>query len=271
MLLMNAGKKGPSGGGTSTAYANFQARASLGGSDATNYGILLDGLTTDGLFNVDGTSSKLDALYILAAPDSATALLNLVQNAYNLTTGGSGNTFTANRGYATTLGYLDTNFNPSTAVSANFQLQDAHYSAWIRTNAGAAGNTSGVMGAANGSGGQNNVMFIPFTGSSAYFRCNGSTQGSPVTISSNTGHFLANRTGASAEFGYLDAVDQSVAAVAAAGSFLNATFLLVGWNSGGHSFTQGQVSAGTIGAGLTSGQVTALQSRLATFMSAVGA
>ena len=63
-----------------------------------------------------GVWSKLDALYLLAAADAATALTNLKQSSYGLTAVNSP-AFTADRGYTGngTTQYLNPGFTPSTA------------------------------------------------------------------------------------------------------------------------------------------------------------
>lgn len=63
-----------------------------------------------------GTFAKLDALYILAAPNQAASLLNLVSTSFSLTINAT-MTFGANAGWMgdASTGYLNTNFTPSTA------------------------------------------------------------------------------------------------------------------------------------------------------------
>src|SRR6185436_3494667 len=64
-----------------------------------------------------GVWAKADAIYVLKAPDSTTALTNLVSSSYTATTSGSP-AFAADVGFNSASGkYIDTNFNPTTASS----------------------------------------------------------------------------------------------------------------------------------------------------------
>jgi hypothetical protein len=87
----------------------------------------------------DGTWGLLDCLYILAAPDAATARLNLVSTNYSLIANGT-TTFTPDQGFAGdgSTGYLDTQFNPSTATSPNFTLSNCSFGAYGLTGTQAA-------------------------------------------------------------------------------------------------------------------------------------
>src|SRR4051812_42708310 len=78
----------------STAFL-ARATAVTNDTDKANYDTLICGLETDGV----GCSTTLDLLYVLAAPDSATYLLNLCSSSFSLTANGTG-TFTAGQGYA---------------------------------------------------------------------------------------------------------------------------------------------------------------------------
>jgi hypothetical protein len=74
----------------------------------------------------DGIWSKLDALYMLAAPTEAGALLNWKSSSFNLTKTGTV-AFTADR-FATgdgSTGYLEASFNPATA-GGQFALDSCH-------------------------------------------------------------------------------------------------------------------------------------------------
>jgi hypothetical protein len=80
-----------------------------------------------------GVWSKLDALYLLAAADAATALTNLKQSSYGLTAVNSP-AFTADRGYTGngTTQYLNPGFTPSTA-SGQYTQNSASIFWWMRT------------------------------------------------------------------------------------------------------------------------------------------
>jgi hypothetical protein len=92
------------------------------------------GSTRDGLYDALFTNLKagptcscnllsdLDVLYVFAAPDSATSLLNLLSSSFNATAVNAGVGFTADQGWigdgdagGAGTRYLNSNFNPSTA------------------------------------------------------------------------------------------------------------------------------------------------------------
>lgn len=83
-----------------------------------------------------GVWSKLDLLYIMAAHDAQSARLNWVQDAYNCSEVNSP-AFTVNRGYTGngSSSYLDTGFNPATAVGKKIGQDTLHMSVWVGTEA----------------------------------------------------------------------------------------------------------------------------------------
>jgi hypothetical protein len=98
-----------------TPTTDFLARTSgLTDPQKTNYDNLICGLETDSVGCVTG--GAMYAVYVLAAPDSATSLLNLCGTSFSLVSHGT-ITFTANVGYVGngSDGYLDTQFNPNSA------------------------------------------------------------------------------------------------------------------------------------------------------------
>src|SRR5215469_5596790 len=111
---------------TSSQSAAFLARATdvVSITDKTNYDTMITGLVTDGVW------SKLDALYIFAAVDRTTALLNLVSNTFNCTEHGTIN-FSAYQGYTgdSSTFYLDSGFTPN-AGGTLFSLNSANLGAY---------------------------------------------------------------------------------------------------------------------------------------------
>ena len=93
----------------------------------TSYNILITDLKTSGVW------SKLDALYLLAAHDKQSALLNLKAAAFNLTEAVVG-TFAADAGWTGdgVASYLSSGFNPSTA-GGTWTQNSAHLSAMTGT------------------------------------------------------------------------------------------------------------------------------------------
>jgi hypothetical protein len=72
----------------------------------------------------------------MAAADSQAARRNWIADQYNLTAV-SGPTFTVDRGYAgdAAASHLDTGFNPTTAVGAQYTQNSAYAGMWSRTSA----------------------------------------------------------------------------------------------------------------------------------------
>jgi hypothetical protein len=82
-----------------------------------------------------GVWARLDALYLLAAADAATALTNLVSSDYAATAVNSP-TFTADHGYTGgSTKYIDSHFNPSTALSPRFIQDSATLAHWTISSA----------------------------------------------------------------------------------------------------------------------------------------
>lgn len=248
------------GGADSAAYTNFIARTSgLNAGHLAAYKGLLDGLTTDGLFNSDGTTNFFDALYAFATADTTTAALNLCGAIFN------GNptslTFTADSGYTAVSGQnFQTGFNPSTATSPKYVQDSAHFSVWNLVNS-----ATTSIDVASGSLGENFV----FTGGSIYARVNDNPESSGFTASDFRGHILGNRSSSTARQLYQNASTTLIGGTAAtypstpSQAVNNADFAVV--SLGDHT-----AAMASIGAGMNSTQVTNFYNRLRTYMTAVG-
>ncbi len=119
---------------------------------------------------------------------------------------------------------------------------------------------------------QDNQISPRFSDGNAYFRINdGATASGGITTATAKGHYLANRSGASAQQGYKNAVDQGVVAVASGGPFNGNIFTLASNRNGTAGFgSPVQLTMASIGGSMTSAQVTKFYNRLQTYMSAVG-
>lgn len=249
----------------------FLARTSgLDDAHRNAYRTLINGVVSDGIW------TKLDALYIRATQDSATALLNLVSTNYATTIVGSP-VFTVDRGFsgtdlATAVHYLNTNFNP-TSGSPKYIRDSAHLSVWgvadvTPVNGGAAiGCVNGALLSAN--------ILPKFTDGKEYFRINEVTGTAGVVNADATGHYLSNRSGSSAQQGYRNAVNQGiVAGTSAAISNANGNYYELARNSIGVGPTSGTpqtIAASSIGGNLTAAEVTLFYNRLWTYLVTVGA
>ena len=96
-----------------------------------------------------GIWAKLDALWMLAAHDEQAARLNWVSAAYTMTAVNSP-TFTVDRGFNGngTTSYMNTTFNPVTAVGPKFVRDSAFLGIWSLTDSAI---NSNDIGAFNGS------------------------------------------------------------------------------------------------------------------------
>ncbi len=269
-------KRASSVAGDSTAYTNFIARTSLTSpTDDTYinaYKAFLNGLTTDGLFNSDGTSNYFDALYILATKDEATSLLSLVSATYNATKV-SVPTFTQNVGWVSPdqAGdkYLDTNFNPSTAGSPKYTASSAHLSVWNTTNASGGGAALG--NGAVGTSGESNLFPMNGGGDNKFYSRLADSSGSGgTTISDPRGHLLGNRTAATGASNIQHYQNGSSFGTQSqnSGTVTSATVRICGANAGAGNDTH-TLAAVSFGASLNSTLVGNFYTRLHTCLNSI--
>jgi hypothetical protein len=251
----------------SAAYTNFIARTTGLTTPYLNaYKALLDGLTTDGIFNVDGSSDYLDILYIFATKDNATARLNLVENAFNASVG-SDPTFTADSDYfaddsddTLTMGY-----NPSTA-GGNFTQNSAHIAVWNLTNS-----TSDRTIAGNGqsSAGLTHFYIKHTSDNNLYTRINDNGFAGGVAIGDCRGFLMGNRSSSTAIEHYQNGAALGGGVTQASASPLNADIILLGGNEDS-SDTVHHIAAFSLGASMNATMQLNYYNRLRTYMTAVG-
>jgi hypothetical protein len=243
--------------------AQFLERTS--GLDATHvsaYTALINGLVSDGIW------SKLDVLHVYATQDSTTALLNLVSPAYTGVSHGSP-TFTADRGFTgtgnSTTVYIDTTFVPQFATSPQMSLNSGHVSIWDATDTGQS--PQGMMGAFNANG--SIELISKFTDNNSYFLVNGNTF-TTVASASAQGHFIANRSGASASQGYKNG-SSIVTNTDSSTGLPGVTVVTLGMNSNNTIHGSNvQAAMASIGSSLSSTDASNFYTRLRTYMTAVG-
>ena len=263
-------------GGTGTYNISSSQTVSVGetitsGLDAahqTAVTILICGLVTDGVW------SKFDVFRIYATQDNVTARFNLVSSSFTADLNGSP-TFTADRGFtgvdASSSVYINSNYAPSTN-GVQFTQNSAHISAWNITNAASGASGGVITGADSGSTRQVNIL-PKYSDGNAYFRINSdsASAGQSVTNSNASGHYIANRSASNATQGYRNGssiVSNSVASTAP--TSVN-VFDLATNSSNSPTFGAGyQMSASSLGASLSSTDVTNYYNRLRTYMTAVG-
>lgn len=245
-----------------TGVINYKHRAA--------YSDLINGLIADAVW------PKLDLLYVFATQSSAAALLNLVSTNYTPLVNGSP-AFVADRGYtgadASASVFLNTQFNPTTAVSPNFVQDAAHISAWVETNITSGASGGCVIGSTGAAGVAPFTQIFPkYSTGVSFYGINSSPASAGITNASSIGHYIGVRTGANAVFGYKDAVDQSLANTTSAPP-INQNFFVLAANAGGvgRVGSAAQVSSVSLGGPLTPTDVTNYHTRLRTYMTAVGA
>lgn len=218
----------------------------------------------------DGSNAyaQLDALLLTDAPTSTIALTNIIQASYGGVVHGT-MTFAANQGFTGngSTGYIDTQFNPSTATSPNYSAAAATVGVGILTSRTAT-NSAGDFGAEF-------TYFFPNNGGNVtFFGINDNGIGNPTWITPNAqGLWVLNR----------------IAGVAAVNLWQNATNLI---NFGGetfpavdgHSFAVGAVNTNGvvsnfstdqigfyfIGGGLTTTQIVCVSNAINTFLAGDG-
>jgi hypothetical protein len=224
----------------------------------------------------DGTWGLLDCLYILAAPDAATARLNLVSTDYSLIANGT-TTFTPDQGFAGdgSTGYLDTQFNPSTATSPNFTLSNCSFGAYDRTSSATVCTSAIIMGNKNI---WQNYMLVLSTGPVFGSECNAAHFPAGTFNSNRQGAWIVNRdpvAGATTMTVYKNGSSTAFASSsgnASGSSSINAKFALLAQGSASPSgFTTDQLAAAFIGGGLTGAQAAAINNRINAYMTALGA
>ena len=210
-----------------------------------------------GRLKTAGVWAKLDALYVLAAHEVGTAVLNWVSTNYNLTSG-TPPTFTANlyvQGNGTTQFY-DTQFNPTTAVSPKYVQDSAHIGAWQVNTV-----TSAVMG-------HTGATLIPGTGPT--YRLNGAV-GITGSGAAGAGYVTAVRGSASSLIGYYNGVENINSGSNTSAAPSNETFYICARNQTTDSFSQGRLTIVHFGQSLTAGEVAAAYSAFNLYLAGIGA
>lgn len=278
------GWSAPAAAGNTAQATAFLARASLTGSDATNYATLINNLVNDGI----GTWAALDALYILAAPTSTVAKLNLVQNAFNCTYHGmpaESLQFLQYRGYTGDGGgaatvYLDTGFSPSTqsTLGGKAQVTDMSLSVYDlspRTNNFINSKEIG----ANTSGFSSFAYIDTFlNGANQGFALNDPNGYAPAIVTAlpgAQGFWGVSRTsGAPTTLTpYLNGAAQTPSTGNSTTAIVSFNIFILAWNVTGSpsNFSADQLASAHIGGGLSSAQMLSLMAKVNAYMTTVGA
>lgn len=218
---------------------------------------LVGGLKTAGVW------SKLDAFYVTAAAEAQAARQNWIADQFNLSALNSP-AFTIDRGYAGdgAASYLETSFNPTTAVSPKYTLNDAHLGVWTRNDTQVA--ASGVIG--NG-----NSRIGSATGNStAGGRPVNSGTAVLLTTPGFPGHTVISRSNLALWEGYNNGIDVG-GGVTASTAVSNETIQILKAQGAGFCAAGQQIAAAHFGSNLTASDDLALYNALQTYMTAVGA
>jgi hypothetical protein len=271
LLTTRAGVFGGSGGGgftpTSTESSNFLTRATgiTSNTDKTRYDALITGLVTDSLF------SKLDVLYIFAAPTRATALLNLVQSSFSATEHGTATSWSAAGGFTGdgSSFYLDTGAAPAPGGApwaGQYQQDSASIGVYALNNVTRAAQDPAFGANDNGLVG----MYLNYYNTTTYWDINTSALSHGVANTSTTGQWVVTRTGASACALYKNGSTTAFDSSSVTSFALPRDNIILFANAAGSSPSILQMSAAFIGSGLTNTQQAALAARINTFMTAYG-
>jgi hypothetical protein len=200
----------------------------------------------------DGTWGLLDCLCILAAPDAATARLNLVSTNYSLIANGT-TTVTPDQGYAGdgSTGYLNTQFNPSTATAPNFTQNSASFGAYDLTNSTTVSSTATIIGNRNTN--QNYIQPLGAAGTLST-ECNAAHFTTSASVTNRQGAWIVSRTVSTSIAVYKNGSSTQIGNAASDNSsgIPSANFALLAQGQGTVSgFTTDQLGAAFIGGGLT--------------------
>jgi hypothetical protein len=230
---------------------------------------LISGLDTDGVW------SQLDRLFLLAAENATSALTDL--KGLDLATAVNSPTFTTDTGYSGngTTSYINSNYNPATDAT-NFAQDSAHLGVWNNTSRGDA-STVEAGGGPGGGGGYSAEMEFRTPGSTNV-RINsvGATNpsGGGFKIANTQIFFVGNRVASPDSELYVDGATLASTNFGGTTSIAVPTgdIFICARNTGGgpDAYSSDQLSAVTLGGGLTSGDVADLYTHLRTYMTAVG-
>lgn len=221
-------------------------------AEKARYDTLLRALVTSGVY------AKLDALHILKCVTSAAnGLQNVIQDAYNCTIGGSP-TWTSDQGYKcnSTGDFLNTGFNPVTAVSPKFTQNDSCIGAWSLYPKITLGS---IMGQTGGSGW---IYIAPrLLANTADIRCCGLSTGLDARRD-GSGLFMASRVGTAIKEYEFNVVLGSGTSTSQAPHSSNFVYL----RERADYYVNGTIAAGWFGAALDDAQQLSLYNALDMFM-----
>lgn len=223
--------------------------------DATRKG-LIDALIAG--LKADGVWALLDLLALPAAHDAQAGLLNAVNPAQALVKSGT-MTFTTDRGYAGdgSTGYLSTPANDN--GWSLFTLNSATLGVWVNSTGGS---TVNIIGQATGGV----VRMAPYTGANLQARL-GSATAVTGAVADGLGFSCAVRSSSSTITSYRGSAQVATSAANTSTALAGDPILL---NRQGAVYHPGRIAAFALGAALDATKEAALNTRLSTYLTAIG-
>lgn len=211
-----------------------------------------------------GVWDLLDVFCVYAAHTSQAGLLNWKSPGTYDSTLTNAPAFTADQGFAGngSNAFINTNFNPSTAVAANFVQDSAHVSFRSR----AITMTMPVVGGLTGAGLN---MYPRFNDGNFYARINDLVDTGGFAVPSGVGWFMGNRSGALARQAYRNGASVGDYGDSASGPLNNENIWLL--NLANTAFSDAQLSSMSIGGSLDSTKMAAFYAAELAYMQAIGA
>ncbi len=256
-----------SGGLDAATTAWAAAVVSAGGTASGTRKTLVDNLIVG--LKSDGVWSKLDRLWLFAAENTQSALIDIV--AASAATATNSPTFTTDLGYTGNNSSMYINSNlANNWGGGNYSRNSACYFGWNNT---AGQDVGGLIG--TGASNRPAVIFPAYVDGNCYVNISGdpsSATGGFTFATPNsgaTGLYLANRT--SSNDATIDINGTQLAITSTSASFAlttdNFTALVA---AAGTNWSARQISCMGLGGALSSGDRTAINNRIATYMASVG-
>jgi hypothetical protein len=235
--------------------------AAQDGTHTTAYTDLINGLVADGIWD------KIQALYVFAAAEAATALTNLKSESFAASTAGTPPTFTADVGYVGTAAsetHIKTGYNNATHGTQN----DQHIMFWNNTTDVA---NIAAMGCHVVASDSLTNIYPKYDTNKHYARVNAGAGGDGVAVASPLGMILGSRdTGAHSDLYFNGAAVGEIADVS--DTPCNLEIYILGQNEDGTAIgSNWQCRAASLGLGLTATQAGAYYTHLNAYMAAIDA
>jgi hypothetical protein len=212
--------------------------------------------------------TNLDFFHVLAINSTTNAKLNWLQNAFNITTGGTV-TFTANSGYNgdASTGFLNTNYTASTAAGTHWTMNSASMGICDLT-----ANSSSTFLQMGGQEASTALSAIELKTTNFLGGLNSNNSTGSEAISSTKGSFAVVRTGGTTVTLYQNGTSLGTPATSS-NSLTNVNLYVLGYNNNGTLLdpTSDLIAYDFGGGSLTSGNITTIYNTMHTYLSAVGA